>query len=194
VPDIRECRDTDIGLLETRMPTGGHDAHGRHFARQVTGACTYLTAWQDGQPVGSALILWEGCHAPENRQAFPEAVEISQLQVHPDARSRGIGTALIAEAERRIADRGHELVTISVGIDNRRAAELYARLGYQDTGLRSTSRYNYRDAGGQTRLIVECDRTLAKHVGSGELPAAVWLPGVATTPAEPGSVRLDGTS
>ena len=81
--EIRECRDADVALLEALMPSGGHDAHAQHFAGQVVGACTYLVAWENGRPVGSALILWEGSHAPENRQAFPDAVEISQVHVHP---------------------------------------------------------------------------------------------------------------
>jgi ribosomal protein S18 acetylase RimI-like enzyme len=165
VIEIRECRESDLGLLEARIPTGGHNAHARHFARQVAGACTYLTAWHDGQPLGGALILWEGCHAPEDRAAFPDAVEISQVHVHTDARGQGVGTALIGEAERRIAGSGRALITMSVGIDNPRAAALYARLGYQDTGLQSTSRYHYRGPDGQTRLMVERNRTLTKRVG-----------------------------
>lgn len=57
VLDIRECREPDLDLLERCMPTGGHRAHARHFARQRAGTATYLIAWQArGNGVGSALI------------------------------------------------------------------------------------------------------------------------------------------
>jgi ribosomal protein S18 acetylase RimI-like enzyme len=159
---IRECVEGDLELLERRMPTGGHNAHEFHHRAQVAGSCTYLTAWDDDLPVGSCVILWEGCFDPDIRRTLPAAVEVSQLHVHPDARGRGIGTALIRFAEQRILARGAETITIGVADDNERATALYARLGYRDTGLRSTARYSYRDENGAEHHVVERNRTLAK--------------------------------
>lgn len=49
-----------------------------------------------------------------------------------------LGAALLQAAEERIGTRGCSLVTLGVGVDNPRAAELYIRLGYRDNSLRVT--------------------------------------------------------
>jgi ribosomal protein S18 acetylase RimI-like enzyme len=55
---------------------------------------------------------------------------IWQVAVHPALQSLGIGTALIAEAERRILARGVATAQLSVETNNPRARGLYERLGY----------------------------------------------------------------
>jgi len=156
--EIRECTEGDLDLLERRMPTGGRQAHAHHLSRG-----TYLVAWQDRRPVGSCLILWDGPVAPEVRDALPDAVEISSVHVHPRARGRGVGTALIHGAEDRIGAAGRSLVTIGVAVDNPRAAALYTRLGYRDTGLRWTASYT----DGADRRVTEHNVTLAKRLDRG---------------------------
>jgi ribosomal protein S18 acetylase RimI-like enzyme len=116
--EIRECAEGDPDLLERHMPTGGHDAHPHHFARQRAGTGTYLIAWRETLPVGCCLILWDGSFAPEIREALPDAVEISNVHVHPEARGQGVGTALIQAAEHRIGTRRRCVVTIGVAVDN----------------------------------------------------------------------------
>ena len=59
---------------------------------------------------------------------FPE---LNAVTVAPELRSQGIGTALIREAERRVAPRGLACVGLAVGVDNPRARSLYERLGYR---------------------------------------------------------------
>jgi ribosomal protein S18 acetylase RimI-like enzyme len=164
VVTIRECHEGDLELLEQGMPTGGHNAHAVHHAAHLAGSCTYLTAWENDLPVGCCVILWKGCFDPGIRQLMPGAVEVSQVHVHPDVRGRGIGTALIRFAERCVVARDCDTITIVVGDDNPRVAALYARLGYRDTGLRSTARYSYRDENGVDRHVVEQNLTLAKHL------------------------------
>jgi ribosomal protein S18 acetylase RimI-like enzyme len=165
VIEIRECTKDDVGLLEQRMPTGGHDAHAHHFAGQQAGGYTYLTAWEDGRAVGACLVHWNGAFAPEVVRAHPDATEISNVHVHHEARGRGIGTGLIRAAEQLVAVRGGDLVVVGVSEDNPRAAALYTRLGYRDAGLRWTARYRYRDAQGIEREVIESNRTLVKQVG-----------------------------
>ena len=93
--EIRECVEGDPDLLEQRMPTGGHQAHAGHFARQGSAIATYLVAWRQAVPVGTCLILWDGPVAAEIRSALPGAVEISNVHVYPQARGHAVGTALI---------------------------------------------------------------------------------------------------
>jgi ribosomal protein S18 acetylase RimI-like enzyme len=170
---VRECAAQDLVSLERRMPTGGHDAHAFHHRAQSAGTSTYLTAWDGDVPVGTCVILLTGCFDAEVRRAMPEAFEVSQIHVHPDVRGRGIGTELIRCAERLIAARGGTTATMSVAQDNVRAAALYARLGYEDTGLRSTARYAFRDEAGVEHQLEEHNRTLAKPLAhGGSSPAA----------------------
>jgi predicted N-acetyltransferase YhbS len=51
--------------------------------------------------------------------------------VTPPLRSSGIGSALVEEAERRVAERGFSRIGLAVGVDNPRARVLYERLGYE---------------------------------------------------------------
>jgi ribosomal protein S18 acetylase RimI-like enzyme len=171
VLEIRECAADDLDLLERLMPTPGHDAHTQHFTHQQAGGRTYLVAWHQAVPVGTCLIMWDGSYAgsfaPEVHTALPDAVEISNVHVLPDARGRGVGTALITAAEARIVTRGCRAVMLGVGVDNPRAADLYVSLGYRDTGLVFTACYTYRGDDGVDRQAVEHSRVLAKMVGDG---------------------------
>jgi len=60
----------------------------------------YLEARAKGWPVGYAIVV-------------PQARDLPQLAVHPDFRRRGVGTALLAEAVRRIPD-GQNLRVINI--------------------------------------------------------------------------------
>ncbi|MFI1338345.1 GNAT family N-acetyltransferase [Streptomyces sp. NPDC020845] len=99
--DIRQCRKEDLDRLERHMPSPGRtQRHAMRFERQQQGLSTFLVAWSNGSPVGTAQILWQGCEAPEVRDRFPECPELNGLGVWPpQLRSQGIGTAIIRAAE-----------------------------------------------------------------------------------------------
>jgi ribosomal protein S18 acetylase RimI-like enzyme len=159
---IGDCAADDVDAFEALMPTGGHDAHARHFTAAARGEIAYLVARLDGEPSGSAVIGWAGCADPDDRAALPDVVEISNLHVRPDLRGRGIGSALIAAAEQRAREHGWRRAALGVEVGNVDAARLYARLGYVDTGRRSVARYRYRDADGVTHDVVEHNMLLVK--------------------------------
>lgn len=159
---IRECAAEDVASLEDSMPSHGAGVHASHFVRQESGSATYLVAWVDDVPIGVGVISWDGWRSPEARASLPECVEIAHLQVHPDSQGQGVGTALIGRAEELIAARGRGVAGLGVGVDNVRAATLYARLGYVDSGVRAVSRYTYRGADGVDRRAEERDAYLTK--------------------------------
>jgi ribosomal protein S18 acetylase RimI-like enzyme len=153
---IRECAATDIEALERHMPTRPGQVHAQHFGRQQAGLWTYLVAWDDDLvPVGVCVIRWDGWAEQEAQTAFPDCPELTNLQVHAAWRGRGVGTELIESAEEEVRARGFRRIGVGAADDNPRAAMLYTRLGYADTGLRADSRYMYPDDAGVPREIVE---------------------------------------
>jgi ribosomal-protein-alanine N-acetyltransferase len=62
----------------------------------------------------------------------PEAWIVT-LDVHPDARRRGIGTRLIRSVEARYARSGVHRLSLQVGVGNTGALSLYDKAGYQKT-------------------------------------------------------------
>ena len=56
------------------------------------------------------------------------------VEVHPQHRGQGVGSALLTETRRRLAMTGHRAVELSVDDGNPRAAALYRQLGYEVVG------------------------------------------------------------
>jgi GNAT superfamily N-acetyltransferase len=56
--------------------------------------------------------------------------EIDEFFVVPEARSRGVGAALLAAAERTLAQRGCVRLQLQLGRGNARARSFYERRGY----------------------------------------------------------------
>ncbi|MFH8691884.1 GNAT family N-acetyltransferase [Streptomyces anulatus] len=166
---IRPCRAADLELLERHLPSPGRTRrHSARLDRQERGLSTFLTAWADDVPVGTAQILWQGCAAPEVRARFSDCPELNGLGIWPpELRSRGIGTALICAAEQRVHDAGHTLIGLGVDDDNHRAAALYLRIGYRETGCRYLDRYAFLDADGVRQEVADPARFLVRDLGEG---------------------------
>lgn len=164
--EIRQCQEEDLHLLETGNPSPGQTRyHDSRFERQQQGASTFLIAWADGVPIGTGEILWRGCAAPEVHQRYPDCPELNGLHVWPAQwRSHGIGTAIILAAEALARDRGCHQIGLGVDDDNPRAAALYQRRGYQETGLRYLDRYYYLDDHGHRHDIADPARFLVKQI------------------------------
>ncbi|MBD0693672.1 GNAT family N-acetyltransferase [Streptomyces sp. CBMA123] len=133
-------------LTDADLPScgwSGSAKHVRDLVRQVrraeSGEIDYLAACTpDGHPVALCGIDYASA---------PGAGILWQLGVHPDLRSRGIGTLLIRAAERRIAARGLGRAELAVEEDNPRARALYERLGYGAFG-RAPDSWDVEDADG----------------------------------------------
>jgi ribosomal protein S18 acetylase RimI-like enzyme len=82
-----------------------------------------LVAEEDGRAVGFALA----------RPKSPRLARLSDLYVVPDARGRGVASALMQEVLAAFPDA--EYVTLEVGAENGPARSLYARWGFVDDQL-----------------------------------------------------------
>ncbi|MCR8671324.1 GNAT family N-acetyltransferase [Agrococcus sp. HG114] len=123
-----------------------------HLRRQEAGEALFLVALEDGEPLGSSVLV--PGDVPELRHLF----------VAEAARGRGVGASLIGAAEREAAAMGATLVELGVSVDNPRAAALYRRLGYAETGERSTTTYEYVDRDGVRRTATETDVPMRKRL------------------------------
>ena len=79
--------------------------------------------------------------------------------------SQGIGTAIVHFAEDLARSRGRVRLVIGVHEDNVRAATLYERLGYADTGRRWSGSYTWYDEAGAEHQETERVRVLTLPLG-----------------------------
>ena len=77
----------------------------------------------DDRPLGFAIIAWE----QSSRRRF---AVLEDMVVEPAARSLGIGAALLAAVEQRVAERGIDWVFLESGVRNERAHGFFERSGF----------------------------------------------------------------
>lgn len=65
----------------------------------------------------------------------PHLGYVSDLYVRPEARGRGAAKRLLAEAAQELRERGAELLTLNVNLDNERARTVYRRLGFREESV-----------------------------------------------------------
>ena len=105
---------------------GSGDREERWRGRLTIPGARDLVAFLDGRPVGMA----SGVPAEEEQ----DGAELISMWVSPTARGRGVGDRLIEEVERWAREHGARTLRLSVMPDNSRAAVLYERHGFTDTG------------------------------------------------------------
>ncbi|GAB3424000.1 GNAT family N-acetyltransferase [Flindersiella endophytica] len=149
---IRDCRAEDVEVLERVGPTGANRRHARKYGNHKAGRSAYLLAFEGDEILGFCELQWIG--SPEVRETYPGCPEINGLTVFGPHQGKGIGTALVREAEERARRRGCPRIGLAVDDDNPRAAKLYTRLGYQP-GLHYEGSYLHVDDSGTQHRIVE---------------------------------------
>jgi ribosomal protein S18 acetylase RimI-like enzyme len=163
---IRPLHETELDAVELALRFGVPEKHRGRLARQRAGSALYLIAWHEAFPVGHALLKL--LHPPDDpRQiARPRCPEVEDLLVHPEWRSRGIGSQLLKAAEEAARERGYSEIGLSVAVDNAAAQRLYARQGYVDAGVGVfTVSGTYLEADGTPRAWTETCTFLVKKLG-----------------------------
>lgn len=103
-----------------------------HFEDHASGEGTSVIAREGGHLAGFVTIRWQSNDPLLRSENVPL---IHQLEVLPRFQRRGLGDALLEEAERLVASRSRR-VAITVGLDRAYgpAQRLYARRGYIPDG------------------------------------------------------------
>lgn len=161
--EIRSCAPDDFDRLLAAWPTPGNVA-ASHFAEQQATGASFLIAWESADPLGWAVVRWDGCVGPAARAAYPRCVEVIHLHVREAARGRGVGRALLGEAERLGRERGIEQIAVSVSTENENATRLYERLGYVATEVFDTCEYVWIDEAGREHSAVDSNELRVKRL------------------------------
>ena len=99
---------------------------------QARGELVLLVAVEQSSYLGHCRVAWKSDYPGLREQNIPE---IQDLNVRPDYRRRGIGSALLDEAERLIAERSAQAgIGFGLYADYGAAQRLYVRRGYVPDG------------------------------------------------------------
>jgi len=135
-PTLRPATADDVDAIAALFHSGWHDAHPGlvpegltqrrtrqafrdRVAARVADTDETTVAEVDGTLAGFVMVAGD---------------EAEQVYVHPAFRGTGIAGLLLTEAERQIADAGHDVAWLAVVRGNDRAQAFYARQGWADEG------------------------------------------------------------
>ena len=154
--NTRAARGDDLSTLAKVF--GQEQFFVDRLERQRGGRGMLLIAELDDLAVGDVYLWLEPAEEPELNRYLPGVPLIQHFEVHEPFQSRGIGTRLLAAAERELRHRGHGRVALGVGLSNEGAMRLYQRLGYREWpyGVIATSWEEFLPNGARRRTSEWC--------------------------------------
>jgi GNAT superfamily N-acetyltransferase len=143
--DVASIADTFLSWNKKR------EQYEIYFEENRRGLRVTLVAVTGGEIIGYANVLWESGYEPFRRGDIPEINDLNVIEEH---QNRGVGRALIREAERIIAAAGKSVAGIGVGQtpDYAAAQRLYPKLGYVPD-KRGVSPTKYGDVAYLTKVL-----------------------------------------
>ena len=130
--DVRPLKSSEIDIVAARLnPARNFATHKGRMQLQNDGMLVYLIAWMGENPVGHGMLLWEGPAGSPKQHIDTVCPYIEDLWVREDLRSRGVGARILAEMTILAVAQGFPALSLSVGVDNHRAINLYERLGFK---------------------------------------------------------------
>lgn len=133
---VRQIRHDDPPTIAAAFRAQGWNKlerlYERYHREQMEGRRTVLVAELDGAFAGYLTIDWESRYSPFREAEIPE---ISDLNVLVAYQRKGIGAALMEEAERRMSERsGVAGIAVGLSPDYGPAQVMYVRRGYVPDG------------------------------------------------------------
>jgi GNAT superfamily N-acetyltransferase len=151
---IRLLSADDVPIIAAAFAAIGWNKPASQYERYLTeqdcGERVVLVAVCEGVFVGYVTVVWCSGYPPFRDAAIPE---IADFNVLPRFRRRGIGSRLLDEAERYIAERS-PAAGIGVGLfaDYGAAQRLYVRRGYLPDGC-GLFAHDHHVAEGETVIV-----------------------------------------
>lgn len=124
----------------------------RAFEDQRAGRRLMLLADVNGYPIGQVFIQLESFD--DFGRNSGDRGYLYSLRVMDAFQKKGIGTALLREAEYILRERDYDSVSIAAAKDNPGARRLYERLGFR-VYTEDAGRWHYVDHEGRTRQVIE---------------------------------------
>src|SRR4051812_9596947 len=113
------CRD-DLDTLATAL--GQSDYFAERLVGQGERRGVLLTAWKHGRVIGDVYLRLDVAEEAKIRRFLPGVPFLTHLEVLKPYRNGGIGTNLIATAERHLRESGYGRVALAVEVTNIHAA------------------------------------------------------------------------
>ncbi|ARX84258.1 GCN5 family acetyltransferase [Streptomyces alboflavus] len=152
VVELRPATPADVAAIARIWHEGWADGHlGNVPAALVAVRTAQSFGMRAPQRVTDTAVATVGGEVA----GFVMVVDDEVEQVYVDARHRGteVARALLAEAERRVAAKGHTRAWLAVVNGNARARRFYERNGWTDEGL-----FEYLAASDSGPIHVPCHR------------------------------------
>jgi GNAT superfamily N-acetyltransferase len=166
---IREMNQRDCQIIADAFAAQGWDKptsqYQRYWQESCNGERVVLIAELDGLFAGYLTIVWESDYPPFQEAGIPEIIDFNVLLKY---RRMKIGSALMDEAEKRIAARSTAAgLGVCLHIDYGAAQVLYARRGYEPDGRGAWYQGHYPKYGEQVRIDDDLDLHLIKQLVKG---------------------------
>jgi GNAT superfamily N-acetyltransferase len=116
---VRELTEAELPAVDARLPLD-------RLEQWREGNSVFLVAWDEGEPVGHALLEWPGPKCED-----PSLPELQNVYVTPERRREGVATLLNAAAEEHARSAGFDELALTCSVDNAGALRAWERLGYR---------------------------------------------------------------
>jgi ribosomal protein S18 acetylase RimI-like enzyme len=131
--DVRSADEREIDQLARIWFDGWYEAHEPIVPPELTQLRT-LESFRDRLLAALSSVTVVGPIGSPFGFCMLKEDELYQLYVSAEARGSGVATALIADAEARLAARGVETAWLACAIGNDRAARFYEKRGWHRVG------------------------------------------------------------
>ena len=131
---VRDAREGDIDRLATIWYEGWQDAHTKILPSALARFRT-LESFRARLSNLLPRVRMAGSVSEPAGFCITKDDELYQLYVSQQARGGGVAAALVADAERRMAERGISVAWLTCAIGNERAARFYEKHGWRRAGI-----------------------------------------------------------
>lgn len=131
--DVRRAEAVEVERLAKLWHDAWNDAHAALVPEEIKRVRT-LESLRERMAAAISIVRVVGPVGQPLGFCMVKDDELDQLFVAAEARGTGVATALVADAEARIAASGHDVAWLTCAIGNDRAARFYEKCGWRRTG------------------------------------------------------------